>query len=249
MDPVPQHSLSYPAALQMLCSTDEGHQSIRLSQLIQLLWIVRCMYRDSTSTTGAQQQWDGRAPSGTPVRIFEADPMDPAGMETLAPPGNTDQWPPLPLFEQMNASYVSMQREHSEPQSNQKGRHRHQPHQCQTILCNTEPELLLNGPLQKSFFPGVCGRGVPVDPAATEFALLAEERIAYFGNLWEKCSAGFEGPILLNIMALDPTTATTPPPPPLNRHFAYIDFRLSGSHSRTVNLKENAELERGFSPP
>lgn len=42
--------------------------------------------------------------------------MDPAGMEDIIPPGNTDQWPPLPLFEQMNASYVSMQRERSEPQ-------------------------------------------------------------------------------------------------------------------------------------
>lgn len=59
--------------------------------------------------------------------------------------------------------------------SKPKGCHRHQPHQCQTILCNTEPELLLNGPLQKTFFPGVCG--VPVDPVATEFALLAEEGV------------------------------------------------------------------------
>ncbi|ROL49443.1 hypothetical protein DPX16_15769 [Anabarilius grahami] len=68
------------------------------------------------SFVGAQRQWDGRAPSGTPFRIFEADPTDLAGTETLSPPGSTDQWPPLPLFEQMNASYVSMQRECSEPQ-------------------------------------------------------------------------------------------------------------------------------------
>lgn len=55
-------------------------------------------------------------PSGTPVRIFEADLPDPAGKETFTPPGNTDQWSLLPLFEQMNASYVSIQRERSEPQ-------------------------------------------------------------------------------------------------------------------------------------
>lgn len=48
-------------------------------------------------------------------------------------------------------------------------------------------------------------------------------------------------------MALDPTSAITPSSSKLP--FAHVDFRLSGSHSRTVTLKENAELERGFSPP
>lgn len=59
--------------------------------------------------------------------------------------------------------------------SKPKGRLRHHPHQCQTILCNTEPELLLNGPLQKTFIPGV--RGVLVDPVAAKFALLAKEGV------------------------------------------------------------------------
>lgn len=51
-----------------------------------------------------------------------------------------------------------------------KGRRRIHPHQCQIILCNTEPELLLNGPPQKTGVSGVCGM----------FAnLLAGERCSY----------------------------------------------------------------------
>lgn len=55
-----------------------------------------------------------------------------------------------------------------------KGRCRIHPHQCQIILCNTESELLLNDPPQKTGVPSVCGMFANL--VATEFALLAEER-------------------------------------------------------------------------
>lgn len=72
-------------------SSARGWRTSRQLGCWQLL--LHCLF-----SLGAQWQWDGRAPSGTPVRIFEADPTDLAGTESLTPPGNTDQWSPLPLW-------------------------------------------------------------------------------------------------------------------------------------------------------
>ncbi|KAK2916572.1 hypothetical protein Q8A67_000946 [Cirrhinus molitorella] len=69
-----------------------------------------CSFQRGAAAVGWESSVVG-PPSGTPVRIFEAGLADPAGKETFTPPGNMDQWPPLPLFEQMNASTISMLKE------------------------------------------------------------------------------------------------------------------------------------------
>lgn len=54
-----------------------------------------CSFQRGAAAVGWESSVVG-PPSGTPVRIFEADLPDPAGKETFTPPGNTDPWSPLP---------------------------------------------------------------------------------------------------------------------------------------------------------